>query len=336
MTLLLGATGHLGQAFTAELRRRGIPFTPLTRGAIDYTRFDVLFKYVRNAKPGFLINAAGYPGKPNIDACEIERAETLRANTLLPQTVARVCYLTNTPWGHVSSGAIYSGARVAKNGDSHIERDLNKPKVRQSFEADPSRFRGFVETDEPNFSFRSLSCNFYSGTKALAEEALRWFNECYIWRPQLIFDEFDHPRNLLSNILRCSKVHDCVNSLSHTSDFVRACLDLRERGASFGTYNIVNPGATTTRVIVEKVQAILKPNRPFEYWESDEAFYSSSAKAPRSNCILDASKLLAAGVKMRPLGDALEDALQHWQTGPAKPGAWEAPNPSMVKPNVSA
>ena len=67
MILLLGATGYLGRAFAVELRKRKIPFTPLTRRAVDYTRFDILFNYLHTLKPDFVINAAGYPGHPNID-----------------------------------------------------------------------------------------------------------------------------------------------------------------------------------------------------------------------------------------------------------------------------
>src|ERR1041385_7965726 len=110
MILLLGATGYVGQAFARELRRRDCDFNPLTRKAIDYTRFEVLFDYLRKTRPAFLINAAGYTGSPNVDACEIARAETVQGNALFPQTVARACSMTNTPWGHVSSGCIYSGA----------------------------------------------------------------------------------------------------------------------------------------------------------------------------------------------------------------------------------
>ncbi len=38
-----------------------------------------------------------------------------------------------------------------------------------------------------------------------------------------------------------------------------------------------------------------------------------AAKTPRSNCILDVSKLLATGVPMRPVEEALVEALQHWR-----------------------
>ena len=96
MILLLGSTGYMGQAFSTELRRRGHSFIPLTRKAINYSDFNLLFDYVRKVAPRFIINAAGYRGRPNVDACEEDRENTLFANTLLPQTIARVCSMTGT------------------------------------------------------------------------------------------------------------------------------------------------------------------------------------------------------------------------------------------------
>jgi dTDP-4-dehydrorhamnose reductase len=320
MILLLGATGYVGRAFAAELRSRKIEFAPLTRAAVDYTRFDVLFNYLHKSKPSFVINAAGYPGNPSIDECETARTEAVRANILLPQTLARVCYLTKTPWGHVSSGCIYSGARIAHNGSPKIERDINSLEVRQFFDQHPEKFRGFTESDEPNCTFRSPPCSFYSGTKALAEESLSWFNQSYIWRPRILFDEFDHPRNYLSKMQTYSKLLDGVNSFSHRGDFVRACIELWERHAPFGTYNIINPGAATARQIMAAIQRILRTERKFEFWQNEEEFYRVTHKAHRPSSILDASKLFSAGIKMRPLREALEDSLKNWQPSPQDDG----------------
>jgi dTDP-4-dehydrorhamnose reductase len=104
-----------------------------------------------------------------------------------------------------------------------------------------------------------------------------------------------------------------ANSLSHRSDFVRACLDLWERRASFGTYNVTNPGWVTTADVVEMARKWLPSEKTFEYFHNDAEFYSTAAKTPRSNCILDVTKLLRAGVRIRPVQEALEDALRHWQ-----------------------
>ncbi len=321
MILLLGASGYVGQAFSTEMRRRRWSFVPLTRRAIDYTNFDVLFDYVRKMRPEFVINAAGFAPNPNVDVCETAREEVLCANALLPQTIARVCLMTNTPWGHVSSGSIYIGAKVATDwGQMRIERDLNHPEIRRLFAGHTKQIHGFTEWDEPNFSFRRMPCNFYSGTKALAEEAIHGVGRSYLWRPRMLFNECDDSRNLLAKLQRYDRIYDNINSITQLDDFVQACLEMWERRAAFGIYNVVNSGPITTRRIVELIQHILKPARDFEFWESDEEFNQGAARTPRSNCILDGSKLLATGIKMRPVEEALKCSLKKWQ---AAQTSWE-------------
>src|SRR5437016_5631412 len=126
MIVLLGASGYIGEAFAHELRQRGWPFLSLARSQLDYTRFELLRDCLRSVKPGLLINAAGHSGKPNVDACETEKAQTLLGNTLFPQMIAHACLETGTPWGHVSSGCIYNGARIVHNGAGRVEIDLNR------------------------------------------------------------------------------------------------------------------------------------------------------------------------------------------------------------------
>jgi dTDP-4-dehydrorhamnose reductase len=313
MILLLGATGYLGRAFAAELRKRQIEFIPLSRQAVDYTRFDVLFNYVRNSKPTLLINAAGRPVKLDAEDCEASRAEMLEANTLLPQTVGRVCYLSRTHWAHISSSAIFDGAKVSRNGSVEIERDLGRPEICKLFDSEPEKFHGYTEADAPNCSFRSPPCNFYSGTKALAEEALGWSGEGYLWRPGVLFDEFDNSRNYLSKIQSDGRIRNSVNSFSHRGDFVRACVDLWERRSPFGAYNIVNPGAASVRQIAGSVQSFLSRKSSFEFSENDSEI---GGTARHTGSILDSSKLLSTGIRMRPLVEAMEDSLRKWQPTP--------------------
>ncbi|HXA44682.1 MAG TPA: sugar nucleotide-binding protein [Candidatus Angelobacter sp.] len=313
MILILGASGYIGEAFVAELNRRAAPFLPLARRQVDYTRFDRLLEFLQAKKPSFVINAAGYTGKPNVDACELDKAGTLVGNALLPQTIAHACAAAKIPWGHVSSGCIYSGAKIEENGAVRAEKDLTRPELRRLVETNPSAVHGFAETDTPNFSFRDQPCSFYSGTKALGEEAMRDIGQSYIWRLRIPFDEFDNPRNYLSKVQRYAKVYDNVNSISHRADFVKACLDTWELRAPFGAYNVTNPGFVTTRQVIELIEQRLKPAKKFEFWASDEEFYRVAAKTPRSNCVMDVSKLLAAGVKIRPVAEALEDSLKNWR-----------------------
>jgi dTDP-4-dehydrorhamnose reductase len=313
MILLLGATGYIGEAFARELTRCKTDFIPLSRRQVDYTRFDALREFLKTKQPAFVVNAAGYTGKPNVDACELHKADTLQGNTLFPQTVAHACAAAGIPWGHVSSGCIYSGAKIVENGKTRTEKDLTKPELRALVEKSPQAIHGFTETDVPNFSFRDGPCSFYSGTKALGEEVIAGIGQGYIWRLRIPFDEFDNARNYLSKVQRYAKVYDNVNSISHRADFVKACLDTWELRAPFGAYNVTNPGFITTKHVVQLIEKHLKPARKFEFWASDEEFYKVAAKTPRSNCVMDVSKLLATGVKIRGVEAALEHSLKNWK-----------------------
>jgi dTDP-4-dehydrorhamnose reductase len=190
---------------------------------------------------------------------------------------------------------------------------MTKPEMSALVEKNPSAIHGFTETDTPNFSFSDPPCSFYSGTKALGEEAIANAPQCFVWRLRIPFDEIDNARNYLSKVQRYSKVYDNVNSISHRADYARACLDLWDLRAPFGIYNVTNPGFVTTRHVVGLVEKILKPARRFEYWESDEEFYKVAAKTPRSNCVMDTTKLVSAGVKIRSVEEALEDSLKNWK-----------------------
>ena len=314
MVLLLGASGYVGRAFATELRRRSQAFIPLTRSAMDYSDFNLLFDYLRRIRPQFLINAAGFTGRPGEGACEGAHEQTLAANVLLPQTVARACAMTNTPWGHVSSGSIYSGAKVVENGRMRIERDLNQSEIRAVLAEHPEKIFGFNEWDEPNASFRCGPCSFYSGSKALAEEAIQEIGQGYIWRPGLPFNERPEPRNLLWRLQHSEQIADTVNSLSHIDDFVRACLDLWKFEAPFGKYNVNNRGALTGRQIMNLIERTLKQSRPVEFFEHPARVDGPETRLQDAHSVLDNTKLIAAGIKIRSAEDALEDALQNWQT----------------------
>jgi dTDP-4-dehydrorhamnose reductase len=315
MFLLLGASGFLAGAFATEMRRRSIPFRALSRRERDYTQFNLLFDYVRRERPEFIINAAGMPGTPNVDACESSREQVLHANMILPQQIAQISRLTNIPWGHISSGCIFSGAKVRnETGDAErIERDSPAADLARKQREQPENVRGFSETDEPNFSFLNPPCNFYSGTKALAEEAIGKPDLCYILRPGLPFASHDHPRNLLSKLQLYPKIFEQLISGSHINDFASACLDVWAQRAPFGVYHVANPGFISTREIVEKMRKGLGLRRSFEAFKDEAEFYATAAKEPRSNSLLDCSKLQSCGIKIRSIHDAIDAAIRDWR-----------------------
>jgi hypothetical protein len=80
------------------------------------------------------------------------------------------------------------------------------------------------------------------------------------------------------------------------------------------------------------IERILKPNRRFEFWKDEEEFYRQGARALRSNCILDVSKLLVAGIKMRPVEVALEDSLRNWNVATLRADGAASRNVSLLSP----
>ncbi|MCM2373984.1 sugar nucleotide-binding protein [Aporhodopirellula aestuarii] len=288
MILLLGHTGYVGSAFSREFQRRDITFRGISRRDSDYTRLDPLIDLIRDSKADFLVNAAGYTGKPNVDACEIHKSECLHGNAVLPGTIREACEAIGTPWGHVSSGCIYTGRR---------EDGL-----------------GFTENDTPNFCFRTDNCSWYSGCKALGEEILADSESTYVWRLRIPFNREDTARNYLSKILRYDRLLQAENSIAHLDEFVSACLDCWIKRVPFGTYNVTNTGSVTTKRITELIQKHLSPEKQFNFFADEAEFMQIAAKTPRSNCVMDNSKLLATGIPMRNVEDAIVRSLQGWRT----------------------
>jgi dTDP-4-dehydrorhamnose reductase len=286
MIYLLGGSGYVGQAYQALLARKRIPFRNLRRAEIDYANVDTLRAALRADRPEFLINAAGYTGKPNVDACELHKHECLFGNAVLPGIVAQACADVGVPWGHVSSGCIYSGARA--DG------------------------RGFTEEDTPNFTFRTNHCSFYSGTKALGEEVLAGQPGVYIWRLRIPFNEIDNPRNYLTKLMRYARLLEATNSISQLEEFCAATFACWEKRVPFGTYNVTNPGQVTTREVVDLIRQSGVCRKEFAFFQSEDEFMHLAAKTPRSNCVMDSSKLAATGITMTEVHEAVARDLRRW------------------------
>lgn len=285
---ILGASGYVAQEFISELVKQETTFREYSRSRCEYNDLETLINVIHEDNITALINCAGYTGKPNVDACEYNKDECYNANVELAKTIATACAMTDTTLLHVSSGCIYTGSK----------------------EGEP-----FTEEDEPNFHDSSkVKGSFYSVTKTLAENVVKsiW-PKSYIARLRIPFDNIDGPRNYLTKLQNYEKLLNAENSISHKGDFVKACIYLLKNQAEFGIYNIVNSGSVTTWEVAE----ILKDAGLMDsYTLLDERnFYKEvKPKAPRSNCVLDNTKLINSGFEMRSAVDALKDSIKTWKT----------------------
>ena len=284
--VILGCTGYVGSRFYLSALRRNHKVNVVTRQSANLADYKTVKDVLTVLKPDFVVNAAGYTGKPNVDACELNKDDTIIGNVVLPQVVAQVCDTLNIRWGHVSSGCIYTGDNGGK---------------------------GFTEEDEPNFSFDNPPCSFYSGTKALGEKVLMSdYDPPYIWRLRIPFDEYNGPRNYLTKLMKYDKLLSARNSISHRRQFCEACLELAEIWAPEGIYNVCNPGSVTTEDVVKVIKKRLKLKKKFKFFD-DEEHFMGNVKTYRSNCVMNVDKLLKTGVYMSPVMEALDMALKDWK-----------------------
>jgi UDP-glucose 4,6-dehydratase len=283
MFLVIGRTGYVGTIFFNFLKEIRSNVVGISRSEIDYTNPRILKEFLSLKKPSFLINAAGYTGKPNVDACELAKADCLDGNAVLPGIIREVCEDLKISWGHVSSGCIYSG----RQDDG----------------------RGWTEEDEPNFSFRSPPCSFYSGTKALGEEVLEGAENCFVWRLRIPFNHEPSPRNYLRKLLNYENLLEAENSVSHLGEFVQKCVECFEKEVEPGIYNMTNPGTVTTRQVTEWMKEEGLTDKEFKFFENESHFMENAARTPRSNCVLDTSKAERASIGMRPVEEAVRESL---------------------------
>ena len=143
--LLIGKNGFIAKKFLLVPKLKNC-FLSIGRDNFNYYDIELLSEFIKRNNFTFVINAAGFTGKPNVDACEIAKYECLQGNAVLPGIIREVCEDLKIPWGHVFCSCIYSSRRP-----DGVD---------------------WQKMDKPILSFPSLPCSFYNGTKVLGEEVL--------------------------------------------------------------------------------------------------------------------------------------------------------------------
>ncbi len=265
MIVLFGSRGYIGSEFARQLDQRGLKWV---RGRRD----DFEMQLFQMTQPCMVINCAAYIPEPSVQLCDEEPEKTILGNVVLPIRLADSCLERGFVMVQMSSGCLWS---------DEVEHAENDPPT-----------RGF-----------GGHCGTYIGSKLLAEKLVSGMTRHYIFRIRLPFDQFDCPRNYLSKMAQYDVVFDHVNSVSHRGDCVRACLDLIEKRAPFGTYNVVNDGSLkATDVIDALIKARIRRPRTLELRRGVEG-----------QARLSVAKLKAAGVGIRSAAEALEDSVADWK-----------------------
>ncbi len=151
---------------------------------------------------------------------------------------------------------------------------------------------------------------------SLGEECLAGAEDVYIWRARIPFNHQASPRNYLTKLQTYDSLLQATNSLSQLDEFVRAAWQCWDKRVPPGTYHMTNPGVVTTRLVTDLIREYLHPNKQFRFFADEQEFMRVAARTPRSNCLLDSSKLKAVGIPLTSVVEAIERALRHWSDAP--------------------
>lgn len=256
-----GLTGWIGQKVVEFLCNAGHNVIP-TSARMGNT--ELLIEAIKRHRIDRVLILAGLTGRPNVDWCEDHKQETVHTNVAGVLNVVHICSKLGVHVTYLGTGCIY-------------EYD----------EEHPIGGKTFTEEDKPNFSG-----SYYSKTKAIVEEFLQNYDNVLTLRIRMPIpgNLIDEERSFVYKILNYAKIVDVPNSMSVLPDLIPVLVDMAEKGLT-GVYNFVNPGAVSHNQIMELYKRHVDPEHTWTNFTLEEQ--AEILKAGRSNCELDASKLLS-------------------------------------------
>jgi 3,5-epimerase/4-reductase len=231
---------------------------------------------IEKHKPDVVINCIGITGARNVDDCELDKDQTLMANTFVPIMLAEVALRNNIKLVHISSGCIY-----------HFDYNKQKP---------------ITEKEIPDFFDL-----FYSRSKIYSERALDVLAKKYnmlIVRIRIPLDNRPHKKNILTKLINYGKVIDIPNSITYIPDFINAVKHLIKINAK-GIYNVANKHGLRYPDLMDVYGKYVSG---FKYGIIDHR----KLGLVRTNLVLSVKKLEKTGFSVRPIKDCLEECVREY------------------------
>lgn len=142
----------------------------------------------------------------------------------------------------------------------------------------------FTEEDNPNFE-----SSFYSYTKCRVEDILKHYPQTLILRVRMPVSDDLHPRSFVTKITSYARIVNVPNSHTILHDMLPLIPLLATHGET-GVYNFTNPGAISHNEVLEMYKEIVDQGFNWKNFSVEEQ--AKVVKADRSNCALDAGKLM--------------------------------------------
>lgn len=260
---MYGAHGWLGSQFREYLKQHHPEISILIPSSraddlegvcsdLDTLRPDRVICFIgRTTGPGY--NSIDYlegPGK---------LVENVRDNLFAPIVLMKLCETRNIHCTYLGTGCIFS---------------YDKPD-------DPP----FSVDSKPNFTGSS-----YSTVKGFTDQLTKLFPNTLNARIRMPISSDDHPRSLLSKIIRYPKICNTLNSVSVLDDIIPALVEQIQQGRT-GTINLVNPGPIDHVTILELYKKYVAPAHTYTLVSETE----QDVKAGRSkNALIPSMELPTA------------------------------------------
>lgn len=244
--------------------------------------------FIDDYKPDTIISCIGKTGNPNIDWCENNKESSLIGNLMVPSLLAEVCHKKSIHLIQINSGCIFYG------NSPHFNKSALSQEIVYDY--------GWKENDLANPK------SFYSKTKYGCDLIIGDMPNVTVLRIRMPISEKNHPRNLINKLKNYQKIINIKNSVTFTNDLVR-CIHHMIHKKYTGIFHVTNPEPLTAVEVMEEYKKYI-PYHQFEI--ISEKDLSELTLAPRSNCILDCSKLENTGFLMTPTQEALQQCMANY------------------------
>lgn len=214
--LLIGSSGQLGQALSAELRKNQVSFYAPTSQELDITESGQVFNAINEIKPDVVVNMAAWT---DVDNAESFPQQAHNLNCLGPSNLAKAVKMTNSILLHISTDYVFSGIAL-KPWD---EKDSVCP------------------------------ATVYGNSKAAGEASIlaEIPDRSYILRTAWLYSEYgsNFAKTMVQKALNSNEsvrvVSDQTGQPTYAVDLAQRILTVISNKIPFGIYHGTNAGSTT-------------------------------------------------------------------------------------------
>src|SRR5437868_11924706 len=256
--LVFGSTGYLGSHNIKHLNKQEYTYAISSSRAENKKDIEYDLDII---KPKYVICAVGLTGTPNIGWFEDHKIEGIQTNVLGIMNIVDACYVRNI---HIT---IYGSAYIY----------------------DTTKEIMYCENDEPN-----NDKSYYCELRIILEQLIKPYTNVLNLRINLPISDDQHPKSLLSKLLKYDKITSELQSVTVLDDLLPLISHMAEKGL-VGTFNFVNPGTITNQRILELYNEYVNPEKTKLILNdiSDSESKTNKQKNLKKNNGLNVNKLLS-------------------------------------------